>query len=70
MVQARGFEAASVNQTFGKPAVSINPPVAQERPVRARGVHVGEVNGFAFDMAVNDFEIVAVAERAHLSVDG
>jgi hypothetical protein len=60
----------SIRKPLRQISTSINPAVALERPVRARGVYAGEANGFAFDMAVNDFEIVAVAERAHLSVDG
>src|ERR1035437_3571487 len=35
----------SIHQPLRQISVSINPPVAQERPVRARGIHAGEVNG-------------------------
>src|SRR5277367_3782184 len=34
-----------VNEPLGEIAIRINPAVAQERPVRARHVHFGEVNG-------------------------
>ena len=34
-----------VNHPFCQVSVGVNPPVAQERPVRARVVHLGEVNG-------------------------
>src|SRR6266487_1529942 len=34
----------SVNQPLCQPVVRINPPVAQERPVRARGIELSEVN--------------------------
>src|SRR5271156_3127513 len=45
VIQASGFEIKSVNESFCQISVSINPAVAQERPVRARHVHFGEVNG-------------------------
>src|ERR1043166_3600015 len=33
----------SVNDSLGQAAISINPPVAQKRPVRARGFHLIQV---------------------------
>jgi hypothetical protein len=40
-----GGTVNSVHKPFRQVAVGVNPPVAEERPVRARGVHVGEVHG-------------------------
>ena len=45
VIHARGFWHGSINESLRQISVGINPPVAQERPVRARHVHLAEVNG-------------------------
>ena len=41
VIQTKGL----IHKPLGEIAIRINPAVAQERPVRARHVHFGEVNG-------------------------
>src|SRR5690242_5110228 len=43
VIQTRGCGRESVKQPFGDSAVSINAPVAKEWPMRARGIHVVQV---------------------------
>src|SRR5690242_5022816 len=40
----RSTLALSINQSLRQPTVRINPPIAQKGPVRARDVHLREVN--------------------------